>query len=144
MPRFLQSFSISCFSEKTANGSLIKYKSSQAFSLIEWNKSTNEGSLLCFSKNIEGILYDVVETRMKEKQSEYDTMHLQTIEQIYGAIEANIEHKYKFNKNTVVFVMNCITENCSRLQLTPEICKQVNNIHQFEKGSFLYSKIVAP
>jgi hypothetical protein len=65
-------------------------------------------------------------------------MHLQTIEQIYGAIEANIVNKYKFNKNTVVFVMNCVTESCSRLKLTPEICKQVNNIHQLEKGSFLY------
>ena len=95
-------------------------------------------SLLCLSKNIEGIMYDVIESRMKEKQCEYDKMHLQTIEQIYGAIEANIVNKYKFNKNTVVFVMNCVTESCSRLKLTPEICKQVNNIHQLEKGSFLY------
>ena len=96
-------------------------------------------SLFCLSKNIEGIMYDVIETRMKEKQAEYDKMHLQSIEQIYGAIEANIPTKYKFNKNTTVFVMNSITQSCSRMKLTPEICKEVNDIHQLQKGSFLYS-----
>jgi hypothetical protein len=96
-------------------------------------------SLLCLSKNIEGIMYDVIETRMKEKQAEYDKMHLQSIEQIYGAIEANIPTKYKFNKDTTVFVMNSITQSCSRMKLTPEICKEVNDIHQLQKGSFLYS-----
>lgn len=96
-------------------------------------------SLLCLSKNLEGILYDVVESRMKEKQLQYDKMPLQSTEQIYGAIEANIPDKYEFNENTTVFVMNSITEECSRLELTPEICEEVNNTHSLGKGMFLYS-----
>ena len=50
--------------------------------------------------NIEGILYDVITSRMKVKQREYSKMPIQTIEQIYGAIEANIPSKYIFNKKT--------------------------------------------
>jgi hypothetical protein len=47
--------------------------------------------------------------------------------------------KYEFNENTTVFVMNCITEDCSRLKLTHEQIEEVNNSHSLGKGSFLYS-----
>jgi hypothetical protein len=96
-------------------------------------------SLLCLSKNVEGVLFDVVEARMMEKKKTYDKLPLQSTEQIYGAIEANISDKYAFNENTTVFVMNCISEDCSRLELTPEICKEVNDTHPLAKGMYLYS-----
>lgn len=96
-------------------------------------------SLLCLSKNIEGILYDVIESRMKEKDREYTKIPLQNTEQIYGAIETNIPDKYVFNKNTTVIVMDCIKESCYKLKLTPEKCDEVNNVHPLAKGTFLYS-----
>ena len=96
-------------------------------------------SLLCLSRNIEGILYDVIESRMKTKQKEYKKLPLQTPEQIYGAIEVNIPDKYIFNKNTTIFVMNCNTEICSRLELTNDQYCQVNDIPTLTKGMFLYS-----
>jgi hypothetical protein len=95
-------------------------------------------SLLCLSKNIEGILYDVITSRMKVKEREYSKMPLQTIEQIYGAIEANIPSKYIFNKKTVVFIMNSIEEKCSRLQLTSQECDEINDMNSLSKGTFLY------
>jgi hypothetical protein len=96
-------------------------------------------ALLCLSRNIEGIMYDVIESRMKEKEANYARLPLQTTEQIYGAIEANIPDKYEFNENTTVFVMNCITEDCSRLKLTHAQIMEVNDSHALGKGSFLYS-----
>ena len=96
-------------------------------------------ALLCLSRNIEGILYDVIESRMREKEKNYERLPLQTTEQIYGAIEVNMPDKYEFNENTTVFVMNCITEDCSRLKLTREQIEEVNNSHSLGKGSFLYS-----
>ena len=96
-------------------------------------------ALLCLSRNIEGILYDVIESRMREKEKNYERLPLQTTEQIYGAIEVNMPDKYEFNENTTVFVMNCITEDCSRLKLTHEQIEEVNNSHSLGKGSFLYS-----
>ena len=96
-------------------------------------------SLLCLSKNIEGVLYDVVESRMKIKEKEYKKLPLQTPEQIYGAIEINIPDKYIFNKNTTVFVMDCTTKNCSRLKITDDQCREINNTHTLSKGMLLYS-----
>ena len=96
-------------------------------------------ALLCLSKNMEGILYDVIDSRMKDKKKEYEKIPLQTTEQIYGALEANIPDRYQFNENTTVFVMNCISEDCTRMKLTPEIIESVNNAHPLTKGVFLYS-----
>lgn len=95
-------------------------------------------SLLCLSKNIEGVLYDVITTRMNNKEREYSKLPLQSTEQIYGAIETNIPDKYIFNEKTVVFVMNSVKENCSRLELTELQCNQINNVHPLSKGTFLY------
>ena len=95
-------------------------------------------SLLCLSRNIEGILYDVVESRMREKEKNYARLPLQTTEQIYGAIEVNMPDKYTFNKNTTVFVMDCMSEKCSRLELTDSICSEINDTHVLSRGSFLY------
>jgi hypothetical protein len=96
-------------------------------------------SLLCLSRKVEGILYDVIDSRMKAKNKDYERLPLQTTEQIYGAIEVNIKDNYVFNENTTVFVMNCITEECSRLKLTTEQIRKVNSSHTLGKGSFLYS-----
>ena len=96
-------------------------------------------SLLCLSKNIEGILYNVITTRMKEKEKEYSKMPLQTVEQIYGAIEINIQSKYTFTEDTVVFVLDCVNETSSRLELNEEGCEEINKIHQLSRGSFLYN-----
>lgn len=95
-------------------------------------------SLLCLSRNIEGILFDVVESRMKDKTHNYDKLPLQSTEQIYGAIEVNFPDKYVFNENTTVFVMNCIGEKCSRLKLNTEMINKVNNTHSLGKGTLLY------
>lgn len=96
-------------------------------------------SLFCLAKNLEGILFDVMEDRMAQKKKQYDKMPIQSTEQIYGILEANIPDKYVFNKNTTVFVMNGVTEECSRLELNEEDCETVNNVHPLGKGTFLYS-----
>lgn len=96
-------------------------------------------SLLCLSKNIEGILFDVIETRMNEKKRDYNRLPLQTTEQIYGAIEVNMPDKYLFNKNTTVFVMDCVKEKCSRMKLDSDMIDSINNTHTLSKGTFLYN-----
>jgi hypothetical protein len=98
-------------------------------------------SLYCFSKNLEGIIFDVVENRMDKKNSIYNKMPIQSTEQVFGVLEANIPDKYIFNKNTTVFVMNCIEEKCTRLNITEDDCSQVNNCHPLGKGTFLYSLV---
>ena len=96
-------------------------------------------SLLCLSRNIEGILFDVIESRMNKKKNNYKKLPLQSTEQIYGAIEVNMPDKYVFNNNTTVFVMDCISNKCSRLELNKKIIKKVNDTHSLGKGTCLYN-----
>ena len=53
-------------------------------------------------------------------------------------ISENIPDKYIFSEKTVVFVMNCVKEDCSRLELTKEDSKNINDIHSLSRGTFLY------
>ena len=96
-------------------------------------------SLLVFSKCLEGILYDIVSTRMAEKNKTYKKLPLQSIEQIYGAIEVNIPDNYIFNKNTSVFILNSIEENSDIIyNISEEQLKTINNINPITRGTFLY------
>ena len=51
-------------------------------------------SLLILGKNIEGMLYEAINKKMKEKQKQYSRLPLKSIEQIFAAIETNIEDIY--------------------------------------------------
>ena len=59
-------------------------------------------ALLLLAENIEGMLYDVITTRMQEKQKQYDKLPLQSLEQIYAAIDVNIKDTYTYNKDTIL------------------------------------------
>jgi hypothetical protein len=95
-------------------------------------------SLLLLSKNIEGVLYDVVSTRMVNKQKEYNKMILKSTEQIYGAIEANIPDEYVYNENTTIFIMDSINESCRMYKIPSEQLEYVNNTHPMARGTFIY------
>lgn len=95
-------------------------------------------SLLVFSKCVEGLLYDVVSTRMSEKNNSYKKLPLQSPEQIYGAIETNIPDNYVFNENTSIFIFNSHEENCDIYKLEEDQLKNINNIHPIMRGTFVY------
>ena len=97
-------------------------------------------SLLCFSRNMEGVLFDVMDSISKKKKDEYSKIPLQNIEQIYGAIEVNIPDKYVFNNNTTVFVMDCVNEKCERLELSYDTIDLLNNNANIYRGNILYKK----
>ena len=95
-------------------------------------------SLLCLSKNIEGVLYDAITSRMSVKNKQYNKLPVKSVEQIYGAIEENIPSNYKYTENTKVYVMNCVSKKCDRIQLKKDICNEINNTDVLSKGCVLY------
>jgi hypothetical protein len=95
-------------------------------------------SLLVFSRNVEGILYDVITPRMYDKQKEYNKMPLQSTEQIYGAISANIQDKYVYNKKTRVFIFDSTSETCDIFTIPEDKIMNVNDTHSMARGTFIY------
>jgi hypothetical protein len=95
-------------------------------------------SLLNLAKNVEGILYDVIETRMKQKNKEYSRLPLKTVEEIYGALDVNFPDNYIFNENTTVLVMDSVSKNSYKLKLNREECNIINNTYFLSRGTVLY------
>ena len=95
-------------------------------------------SLFIFSKCVEGVLYDIITTRMNEKENEYKKLPLKSIEQIYGAIEANISDDYVYNKNTTVFIFDAFKENCNTFKIPEEYINNINKIHPMARGTYIY------
>jgi hypothetical protein len=95
-------------------------------------------SLLILSKNIEGILYDVIQTRMAEKQKEYNKLTLQSTEQIYAAIEANLPDNYVYTTETSVVILDSVNNTCNMFKIPENQVDRVNNTHSMARGTFIY------
>jgi hypothetical protein len=98
-------------------------------------------SLYCLAKNIEGILYEAVYDRMKEKNEAYKQLPIQSCEELLSVIDINIPHTYIFNENTKLMVINCIDESCEMKELNLEECNRVNELKSIYQGSELYEII---
>jgi hypothetical protein len=105
-------------------------------------KNINYDKMLCailvFAKNLEGFLYDVLSKRMEEKQKQYKKLPLQSVEQMYGAIEANIPDNYEYNKNTIVTIINDIDETTTLYEIPEEHLDEINELHPMARGTFIY------
>jgi hypothetical protein len=95
-------------------------------------------SLYVLSRNIEGVLYDVIGTRMFEKEKEYVKLPLQSTEQIYGAIECNLPDDYVYNNKTSIFIINSSTSSCCLYKLPEEEIDNINDLHPMARGTFIY------
>lgn len=95
-------------------------------------------TILMLVKCIEGILYDVIHCRMKEKELEYSKLPLKSTEHIYAAIEANIPDEYEFNVKTKVLVMNAMEETYSLFDFPKDQVDIINEIHPMARGTYIY------
>jgi hypothetical protein len=94
-------------------------------------------SLLMLAKNIEGVLYEIISSQMKDKQKEYDKMPVDNIEQIYGKIASEIEDEYVYNKNTKVMIIDNVNKNCNIFQIPEEELDNINNLHPLTIGTYI-------
>jgi len=95
-------------------------------------------SLYVFARNVEGVLHDVIETRMKEKNKEYSKLPLNSTEQIYGAIECNLQDEYMYNENTSIFVVDSVNDKCTIYKIPKDQMEYVNELHPMARGTFIY------
>ena len=95
-------------------------------------------SLLLLAENIEGLLYEVITTRMEEKQKQYDKLPLQSLEQIYAAIDINIQDTYVYNKNTVFCIIDVENETNDLFELPEDEIDNLNELNNLSRGCYVY------
>lgn len=94
-------------------------------------------SLYLLAQNIEGILYDVLEARMTEKQKEYSKMPLTNIEQIYASIDVNIPDTYKYNDKTVFLILDCVEKDHKIFEIPKNEINNINLLKNMFRGTYV-------
>jgi hypothetical protein len=99
-------------------------------------------SLIVLARCIEGILYDIITSRMIEKNKEYDRLPLKSIEQIYGTIETNINDNYVYNSNTTVCIIDSREVGRNNLYTIPkDKLTEINSIRAISRGTYIWDLI---
>jgi hypothetical protein len=96
-------------------------------------------SLLVLTKNIEGVLYEVMTSKMKDKAKEYKKLPVQNIEQMMGILQVNLPDEYIFTEDTSVCIINSITGKSNIVKIPVIYLKELNNTQNISQGSFLYN-----
>ena len=103
--------------------------------------------LLCGLIILSGCLESFCASAVSEKQRlrSYDNLPLQTMAELYGAIDVNFETPFTFNKDTAIYAFDL--RNNTRFTYTlsthddhDDIISQLNKTHTLFRGSILYDK----
>ena len=95
-------------------------------------------SLYLLSESIEGILYIFSENRTKKIKKDYNKLPLQSIEQIFAAIDCNFKDNYTYNENTNICIIDSINNTNKLYKIPIENLENLNKLHQITKGTYLY------
>ena len=88
---------------------------------------------------MEGILYDVIGSRMIDKKKEYKQLPIDNIEQILAIIETNIENEYTYSNKTKIQVIDNINNRKEIFTLDrEEDIDEINNMDSLNRGGYIY------
>jgi hypothetical protein len=94
--------------------------------------------LLCLARNIEGVFFDVMKGYMKDKNKTYNNLPLQSLEEMYAALEVNIPDTYVFNLNTKVIVFDVVKKTNTVIKLSNDEHFKINETNALSRGSIIY------
>ena len=95
-------------------------------------------SLLVLSRSMEGIIYDVIFALNGKKVRSYNKLPLKSVEQIYAAIEANIQDKYVYSGDTSVIVLDSVEGKTDIFKIPKQSIEIVNDLHSIARGTYIY------
>jgi hypothetical protein len=95
-------------------------------------------SLYCFTKGVEGILYEAMQKRMRKKRKMYEKIPLKSPEELFCNIDVEIPSEYIFSPNTRILVVDMIREKCYPMDLSPEQQGEINMYESISRGMELY------
>ena len=95
-------------------------------------------SLYVFANSLEGVFYKAMENKKQIIDKENKKVLLESVEQIYAAIESNINDDYIYNKDTKIVIIDSNKEQTNIIKLNDKQIKEVNDAHSFIKGTLIY------
>jgi hypothetical protein len=95
-------------------------------------------SLYLFSKSVEGLLFEIMKSRMSIKQKEYDNLPVNSIDEIYAIINTNIPDEYTYTEKTKVLIMDMQKKESKLFVLPKDEIDNINQITHLAKGAYIY------
>ena len=132
-----RSFAVSSFRERVleAVDEVVKFCNPK----INWENLLC--CLLCMSKCIENLCHERLKKLLSIKKTDYNKMALRNTSEIYEAIEANVPSHFFFDKETDLYVWDCVQQKSYKKKLTNTMIKKLNETHPFERGTILYEHL---
>jgi hypothetical protein len=103
---------------------------------LNWDKLLC--SLIVFSREMEGKMYDYITKQLKEKEIEYSDMNVSDIDEIYECIEINMPGHFDFDEDTEIYVWDAVNEVSKKFKPSPRFVKRINQQIPLERGKILY------
>lgn len=97
--------------------------------------------LLCFSKDMEGVLYKSMNKIINKRNKIYSKLEVETVTELSAILDINIPSEYEFSEKTQVMVINCVEEKCNIVSLTEGEIKEINQYNSISQGPELYKII---
>ena len=94
-------------------------------------------SMYVLCKNMEGILFEIIDARMRDKKKEYDKMLLETTEQIFATINVNLPDEYVYNENTQILIVDNVLKTNDIFQIPTDEIDNINNLNQLARGTYI-------
>lgn len=94
-------------------------------------------SMFVLAKNMEGILFKVIDARVSDKQKEYNRMPLQSIEQIFATINVNLQDDYVYNENTQILLIDNVLKKNDIFKIPAEEIDNINSINPLARGMYI-------
>lgn len=98
-------------------------------------------SLILLARDMEGVMYEFMEVRMKEKENEYEKLPVNSTEQIYAVIETNIPTTYTYSEDSQIVIIDSTTETYSTVLLSEEQAEEINQTYFLGRGTVLYDML---
>jgi hypothetical protein len=108
---------------------------------INWEKLLC--SLLCLSKCIENFCFEKLRKLMSYKKADYNHMKLKNTTEIYESIEANIPSHFFFDKDTSIYVWDCVKQRGYKTKINDKFTDTINETHPYERGTIIYDYLSA-
>lgn len=98
-------------------------------------------SLILLARDMEGVMYEFMQVRMKEKENEYKKLPVSSTEQIYAVIETNIPTTYMYSEETKIAVIDSVKGSYSVVHLTEDQAEEMNQTYFLGRGTVLYDML---
>ena len=95
-------------------------------------------SLLLMARGMEGILFDVMFAKTISKEKEYAKMPLKSVEQIYAAVEANVNDSYVYTDKTSVIILDSLNKTTNIYEIPAHVLDTINDLNPIARGTYIY------